>query len=114
MDLKYLGLQRIKFDPGGLNNYTNKITGKEGDIGTRGLLVEFEKGLGCRLYIKSKEETYEIQADEIRDGVYEVIYPMNLRAGIKQAEIKFYKDNEILSSFIFEIKIYRSLQEVRH
>jgi len=106
MELKELGLQRVSFNE---KQRLDNIIAKEGDIGTRGLLVEFEKGLRCMCYIEIDGAIHEIEGVEVEEGLYEVIYPSNLKKGIVPAEIKFYKDDEILSNYIFDIKVYRSL-----
>jgi len=112
VNLKRLGLQKVSIDIGAKLKHPAPLIAKEGDKGTRGLLIEFEKGLKCMLYIKTEGAIYEIKGTEIEEGLYEAIYPSNLKKGNIPAEIKFYKGKEILSNYIFEIKVYKSLEGV--
>lgn len=113
MDLKALGLQKIKFTPDGR---VGNIISKEGDIGTRGLLVEFKEGLDCMFYAEDREgEIHEVIADEVEEGLYEIIFPLAiLKKGKIPAEIKFKKDGEILSTFMFSIEVLKSLFSLRN
>src|SRR5699024_12376336 len=106
MGLKELGLQRVSFNE---KQRLDNIIAKEGDKGTRGLLIEFEKGLKCMCYIKIDGLIHEIQGVEVEEGLYEVIYTFDMKRSIVPAEIKFYKDDEILSSHMFDIKVKRNL-----
>lgn len=107
MKLKELGLQRASFNE---KQRLDNIIAKEGDNLTRGLLVEFEKGLRCMCYMEIDGVIHEIEGVEAEEGLYEIIYPENtLKPGNSKAEIKFYKGKEILSSHIFDIKIERTL-----
>lgn len=107
MGLKELGLQRVSFNE---KQKLNNIIAKEGDKGTRGLLIEFEKGLRCMCYMEIDGAIHEIEGVEVEECLYEVIYPSNLKKGNIPAEIKFYKDDEVSSNHIFDIKVYETLE----
>jgi len=111
MELKELGLQRVSFNE---KQRLDNIIAKEGDIGTRGLLVEFEKGLRCMCYMEIDGAIHEIEGVEVEEGLYEVIYPSSLLKGIVPAEIKFYKGKEILSNTIFDVRIVRNLFNLKN
>jgi len=112
LDLKELGLQKVKFSH---NSRLDNIIAKEGDIGARGLLVEFEEGLDCIFYAKNGDKIYEVVGEEVEEGLYEIIYPDTiLKKGIVRGEIKFFKDNETLSNPIFNINVMRNLFNLKN
>lgn len=124
MDLKELGLQKIRLN---INDKINKIQplfGKQGDNNTRGLEVQLlynnlivdTTGISCVLIAKDEgaiaEDTFVVPAAEkdIKKGIYQIIYPSNLMESPKVlGELRFIQENKILTSFIFDIDMHRTL-----
>src|SRR5699024_3646792 len=99
-----------------------KLIGKEGDNLTRGLEVQLLHNsvvvndisdIDCTLIAKQKgkdvEDTFVVPGTKA-GGKFEIIYPSNLmKKGIVEAEIRFTQGEQILTSFIFEIDMARTL-----
>lgn len=116
MDLKDLGLQRLKLNIN--DDIIETVFAKEGDHKSRGLDIQILKdnvvidttGVEVEFYAKPKDgEVYLVLAKEkdLKRGKYEIIYPTHiLQPGTVKVEIKLVKSEQVISTkkFILEVE----------
>lgn len=113
-ELNVKGLQKVYVDlTAGLYG---KITAKQGEVNSRGLLVKItnygnEVQLTPEVKIvfygqASDGLIYERQLKELINGEYTLVYPPGLlKPGIVNAELRLYKDKSVLASTTFNIEV---------
>ena len=115
-------LQKVQFNINDKIGQIEKLVGKEGDNLTRGLeiqvlhssvVVDDISTIDCMLIAKQKgagvEDTFVVPSIKVNNK-FEIIYPSNLmKKGIVEGEIRFTQGEQILTSFIFEIDMARTL-----
>ena len=124
MDLKELGgLQKIQFNINEQIGVVEYLIGKQGDYKTRGLEIQLlcnnmvvdATGIDCEFYGKhhKSEDVYMVIATnkDVEQGIYEILYPSKLmeHEGILNAEIRFTKEDKILSTHIFNVDVKKTL-----
>ena len=115
-------LQKVQFNINDKIGQIEKLVGKEGDNLTRGLeiqllhnsvVVDDISDIDCMLIAKQEgagvEDTFVVPSVKANNK-FEIIYPSNLmKKGIVEGEIRFTQGEQILTSFIFEIDMARTL-----
>ncbi|MCR2045480.1 BppU family phage baseplate upper protein [Anaerosalibacter massiliensis] len=115
MDLKDLGLQRLKLNIN--DDIIEAIVGKEGDHKSRGLEIQILKndvvtdttGIELDFYAKPADgKTYMVRAKEtnIKQGKYEIVYPsVILQPGKVESEIVLTKGEQVISTKKFDLLV---------
>lgn len=113
-ELNVKGLQKVYVDlTAGLYG---KITAKQGEVNSRGLLVKITN-YGNEVQLTPEVKLvfygqasdgliYERQLKELINGEYTLVYPPGLlKPGVVNAELRLYKDESVLASTTFNIEV---------